>query len=59
MAQESPKWQYMLYTLDGTKEQQVLVDFNGFGSEGWELVAFLPWVGYPDGRAVFKCSTSR
>jgi hypothetical protein len=60
MAQEhgvhsaDPKWEYTLYTLNGSKDQEVALDFNRLGLEGWELVAFLPWLGNPGGRAVFK-----
>jgi hypothetical protein len=39
----------MLYTVNGTKDQDVVVDFNKFGSDGWELVS-----DHPGGRAVFK-----
>jgi len=48
------KWEYMLYTFSGRKEQEVVSDFNGFGEAGWELCAFLPWVDHPGGRVVFK-----
>lgn len=42
---DQPKWEYKLYTVTDTTEQELLDAFNTLGAHGWEIVGFLPPVG--------------
>ena len=48
------KWEYKLYTVTGAREQDVILEFDEYGDEGWELVCFIPLDVNQHGRSVFK-----